>query len=63
MLTKGVKINWIPDVIKTYWIEKKKTKREMIHIEGLNEVSIRIIKKEIDFYQEDFLMISIRTLT
>jgi hypothetical protein len=64
-LNKEVKKNWIPDVTKTYWVEPKKdkkTKREIIHIEGFNEVSIHLIKKEVDFYSGDSLMITIRKL-
>ncbi len=64
-LSKKVKKNWIPDVTKTYWVEKKKSKkskREIIHIEGFDEVSIHLIKKEIDFYQGDSLLVTIKKL-
>ncbi len=64
-LDKEIKKNWSPKVTKSYWVEKKKdkeTKREIIHIEGFNEVSIHLIKKEIDFYAGDSLMVTIRKL-
>ena len=64
-LNKDNKKNWTSDVTKTYWVEKKKdkeTKREIIHIEGFNEISINLIKKEIEFYNGDSMMIKIRKL-
>lgn len=64
-LNKEIKKNWIPDVTKTYWVERKKdkkTKREIIHIEGFDEISIHLIKKEIVFYNEDSAMVKLRKL-
>lgn len=48
-----------------YWVEKKKdkkTNREIIHIEGFDEISIDLIKKEIEFYNRDSMMLKIRKL-
>ncbi len=64
-LLKEVKQSWIPEVTKNYWVEKKKdkkTKREIIHIEGFDEISIDLIKKEIEFYSKDSMMLRIRKL-
>ncbi len=64
-LNKEVKKNWTPQVTKTYWVEKKKdkeTKREIIHIEGFNEISINLVKKEIEFYKDDSVMVKIHKL-
>lgn len=64
-LDKDIKENWTSDVTKTYWVEKKKdkeTKREIIHIEGFDEISINLAKKEIEFYKGDSMLIKIRKL-
>ena len=64
-LNKDIQENWISDVTKTYWVEKKKdkeTKREIIHIEGFEEISINLVKKEIEFYRGDSMLVKIRKL-
>ena len=64
-LNKELKQNWVSDVTKTYWVEKKKdkeTKREIIHIDGFEEISINLVKKEIEFYRGDSMLVKIRKL-
>lgn len=64
-LHKEIKENWKSDYTNTYWVEKKKdkeTKREIIHIEGFDEIYINLIKKEIEFYSGDSMVIKIRKL-
>lgn len=64
-LSKSVKRNWVPDITKTYWVEKKRnkeTKRTVIHIEDFSEASIHLLKKELGFYRNDSLVIKLRKL-
>lgn len=64
-LAKPFKKNWRPQYTNTYWVEKKinkETKRETIHIEGFSEISFHLLKKEVELYSGDSMVVKIRKL-
>lgn len=64
-LAKGVKKNWDPEIVTTYWVDKKRnkeTKRETIHIEGFSEISFHLLKKEVELFSGDSMVVKIRKL-
>ncbi|MCB0494627.1 MAG: hypothetical protein KDC79_00700 [Cyclobacteriaceae bacterium] len=64
-LAKPFKKNWRPQYTNTYWVEKKinkETKRETIHIEGFSEISFHLLKKEVELFSGDSMVVKIRKL-
>ena len=52
-LDKEIKQNWQPDGTSTYWVEKKKdkeNKRAIIHFEDYTNISLNVLKKELNVY-------------
>lgn len=64
-LDKYSKENWDPVVTKNYWVEKKKnkeTRRTVMHIDNFSEASIHLLKKELEFFRNDSLVLRLRKL-
>lgn len=52
-LAKEIKKNWQPQTTSSYWVEKKKdkkTKRAVIHFEDYTNISLNLLKKELNIY-------------
>lgn len=64
-LSKDIKKNWQPDYNTTYWVEKKrdkKTKRAIIHFEDYTNISLNVLKKELNVYMDSTLTQQARKL-
>ena len=64
-LAKEVKENWQPDQTNTYWVERKRdkeTKRAIIHFEDYTNISIKVLKKELNIYLDSTLTRQARKL-
>jgi hypothetical protein len=54
-LAKTAKVNWPPEYISTYWVEKKKdkeTKHTIFHFEDYTNISLNVLKKEMNIYKD-----------
>lgn len=52
-LNKSIKKNWQPDGSGTYWVEKerdKETKRSILQLENYTNLSLNVLKKELNVY-------------
>ena len=57
-LDKEFKKNWQPDYTTTYWVDKKKdkeSKRAIIHFEDYTNISLNVLKKELNVYLDSTL--------
>lgn len=64
-LDKEIKQNWQPEYTSTYWVEKKKDKesnRAIIHFEDYTNISLNVLKKEMNVYLDSTLTQQARKL-
>ena len=64
-LDKEIKQNWQPGYTSTYWVEKKRdkeSKRAIIHFEDYTNISLNVLKKELNVYLDSTLTQQARKL-
>ena len=64
-LDKEIKKNWQPSYTSTYWVEKKRdkeSKRAIIHFEDYTNISLNVLKKELNVYLDSTLTQQARKL-
>ena len=64
-LDKKFKQNWHPSFTSIYWVEKKRdkeTKRAIIHFEDYTNISLNVLKKELNIYLDSTLTQQARKL-
>ena len=64
-LAKEIKENWQPEYTSTYWVERKRdkeTKRAIIHFEDYTNISLNVLKKELNVYLDTTLTQQARKL-
>jgi hypothetical protein len=64
-LSKEIKKNWQPQVSSTYWVEKKKdkkTKRAVIHFEEYTNISLNVLKKELNIYLDSAIVLQAKKM-
>ena len=64
-LDKEIKKNWQPSYNSTYWVEKKRdkeSKRAIIHFEDYTNISLNVLKKELNVYLDSTLTQQARKL-
>ncbi len=64
-LDKSIKQNWEPDGQGIFWVERKRdkeTKRAIIHFEDYTNISVNVIKKELNVYLDTMLTQQARKL-
>ena len=64
-LNKEIKKNWQPEHISTYWVERKRdkeTKRAIIHFEDYTNISLNVLKKELNVYLDSTITQQARKL-
>ena len=64
-LSKDIKKNWQPQVSSTYWVEKKKdkkTKRAVINFEEYTNISLNVLKKELNIYLDSAIALQAKKM-